>query len=74
MEKIDGGATTPVVYTYSEYKSIAFVEGKGCSLFAVNKILSAREWLPLMGITLPFTMIPSEFLALIKRGYQSKKP
>jgi len=40
----------------------------------VNKILSAREWLPLMGITLPSTMIPGEFLALIKRGYQSKKP
>jgi hypothetical protein len=74
MEKIDGEATTPEEYTYSEYKSIAFVEGKGCPLFAVNKILSTREWLPLMGITLPFTMIPSEFLALIKRGYQSKKP
>ena len=55
-------------YTYSEDKSIAFVEGKRCPLFAVNKILSAREWLPLMGITLPSTMIPSEFLALIKKG------
>ena len=62
------------VYTYSEDKSIAFVEGKRCPSFAVNKSLSAREWLPLMGITLPSTMISGEFLALIKKGYQSKKP
>jgi len=68
MKKINGEATTSEVYTYSEDKSIAFVEGKRYPLFAVNKILSAREWLPLMGITLPSTMIPSEFLALIKRG------
>jgi hypothetical protein len=66
MEKIDGGAATPEVYTYSE--SIASAGGKGCPVFAVNKILSPREWLPLMGITLPSTMIPGEFLALIKRG------
>ena len=55
-------------YTYSEDKSIAFVEGKRCPSFAVNKGLSAREWLPLMGITLPSTMISGEFLALIKKG------
>ncbi|RZB28699.1 MAG: hypothetical protein AEth_01959 [Candidatus Argoarchaeum ethanivorans] len=60
------GGTTPEIYIPLEYKNITFVEDKECQLFAVNKILSTREWLPLIGITLPFTLIPSEFIALIK--------
>lgn len=68
MNEEDGGGTTPEIYTPLGYKNISFVEDKGCLLFAVNKILSTREWLPLMGITLPFTLIPGEFIALIKEG------
>lgn len=75
MEEDGWGITvTPEIYTLSEYKSIGFVEDKSCPVFAATRILSTREWLPLMGITLPFTMIPSEFFALIKGGYQLKKP
>ena len=68
VNKEDGWGTTPEIYTPYEYKNITFVGDKECQLFAANKILSAREWLPLMGITLPFTLIPSEFIALIKEG------
>ncbi|MCW3133966.1 MAG: hypothetical protein N2V78_06540 [Methanophagales archaeon] len=56
------------IYIPLEYKNVTFVEVKECQLFAVNKILSTREWLPLMGITLPFTLIPGEFISLIKEG------
>jgi len=47
MKKINGEATTSEVYTYSEDKSIAFVEGKRYPLFAVNKIWSCPYFIDL---------------------------
>jgi len=47
-----GRGTTPEIHISAE--NIAFVEDKGCQ--AVAKILSIREWLPLMGATLPSTL------------------
>lgn len=55
-ENGDGRGTTPEIHISAENKNIAFVEDKECQLFAVNKILSIREWLPLMGATLPSTL------------------
>ncbi len=62
----EGWGITPVIYPANGYKSIAFVENKEPSLFLVNKVLSVREWLPWMGITIPFTLIPGNIIAPIK--------
>jgi hypothetical protein len=63
MFEADGRSfTTPEAYTPSGHISIA--ENK--PIFAVNKVLSAREWLPLTGITLPFSLIPGNIIVLIK--------
>ena len=56
--------TAPEIHAPSWHKRIA--ENK--PIFAVNKILSAREWLPLMGITVPFNLIPGNIIALIKEN------
>ena len=53
-ENGDGRGTTPEIHISAENKNIAFVEDTECQ--AVNKILSIREWLPLMGATLPSTL------------------
>ena len=55
-ENRDGRGTTPEIHISAENKNIAFVEDKECQLFTVDKILSIREWLPLMGATLPSTL------------------
>ena len=55
-ENGDGWGTTPEIHISAENKNIAFVEDTECQLFAVNKPLSIREWLPLMGATLPSTL------------------
>src|SRR5574340_165200 len=57
---------TPLTYPTNGYKNIAFVEIREPSLFLVNNVLSMREWLPLMGITLPLTLIPGDIIAPIK--------
>src|SRR5574341_307028 len=62
----EGWGITPLTYPTSGYKNIAFVETKEPSLFLVNNVLSTREWLPLMGITLPLTLIPGDIIAPIK--------
>jgi hypothetical protein len=62
----EGWGITPQIYPTNEYKSIAFVETKEPPLFLVNKVLSVREWLPLMGITIPLTLIPGNIVAPIK--------
>ncbi len=62
----EGWGITPLIYPSNGYKSIAFVETKEPPLFLVNKILSVREWLPLMGITIPLTLIPGNIVAPIK--------
>ena len=54
-ENRDGRGTTPEIHISAENKNIAFVEDKECQLFTVE-ILSIREWLPLMGATLPSTL------------------
>lgn len=64
--KEEGWGITPPIYPTNGYKSIAFVETKEPPLFLVNKILSVREWLPLMGITIPLTLIPGNIVAPIK--------
>ncbi len=47
-------------------KIITFVEQKKYDLFQVKKALSMREWLPLMGITIPPTLILHNIIAVIK--------
>lgn len=64
--KEEGWGITPLIYPANGYKSIAFVETKESPLFLVNKVLSVREWLPLMGITVPLTLIPGNIVAPIK--------
>lgn len=64
--KEEGWGITPMIYPANGYKNIAFVENKEPALFLVNKILSVREWLPLMGITIPLTIIPGNIIAPIK--------
>ena len=65
MFEADGRSfTTPEAYAPSGHINIA--ENK--PIFAVNKVLSTREWLPLTGITLPFSLIPGNIIALIKEN------
>ena len=65
-EKGWGIFETPLLYPANGYKNIAFVENKETPLFLVNNVLSAREGLPLMGITLPLTLISGNIIAPIK--------
>ncbi len=62
----EGWGYTPLTYPINGYKDIAFVETKEPPLFLVNNVLSVSEWLPLMGITLPLTLIPGNIIAKIK--------
>jgi len=63
MIEADGRSfTTPGAYAPPGHINIA--ENK--PIFAVNKVLSVREWLPLTGNTLPFSLIPGNIIALIK--------
>ena len=65
MFEVNGRSfTTPEAHTPSGHINIA--ENK--PIFAVNKILLAREWLPLTGNTLPFSLIPGDIIALIKEN------
>ena len=66
MTQEEGWGRTPEIYHFAEYKSITFVEPKEYQLFQVKKPLSVREWLPLMGITIPVTLIPGNIIAAIK--------
>jgi len=66
MTTEEGWGTTPEIYHLAEYKSITFVETKEHPLFCVKKPLSVMEWLPLMGITIPATLIPGNIIAVIK--------
>ena len=72
MTTDEGWGRTPEIYHLAEYKSITFIEPKKCQLFQVKKPLSVREWLPLMGITLPATLIPGNIIAPIKKTYRLK--
>ena len=63
MFEADGRSfTTPEAYAPPGHINIS--ENK--PIFAVNKVLSVREWLPLTGNTLPFSLIPGNIIALIK--------
>lgn len=65
MFEADGWSfTTPRVHTSSGHINIAENE----PIFAVNKVLSVREWSPLTGSTLPFSLIPGSIIALIKEN------
>ena len=65
MIEADGRSfTTPEAYAPPGHINIA--ENK--PIFAVNKVLSVREWLPLTGNTLPFSLIPGNIIALIKEN------
>ena len=65
MFEADGRSfTTPEAHAPSGHINIA--ENK--PIFAVNKIISTREWLPLTGITMPFSLIPGNIIALIKES------
>jgi hypothetical protein len=66
MRTEEGWGRTPEIYHLAEYKSITFVESKKHQLFQVKKPLSVREWLPLMGITIPATLIPGNIIAPIR--------
>jgi hypothetical protein len=72
MTTEEGWGRTPEIYHLTEYKSITFVEPKEFQLFQVKKPLSAREWLPLMGITIPATLIPGNIIAIIKEELSIK--
>ena len=62
MFKADGRSfTTPEAYAPPGHIIIA--ENK--PIFAVNKVLSVREWLPLTGNALPFSLTPGNIIALI---------
>jgi len=63
MIEADGRSfTTPEVHAPSGHISV--VGNK--LIFAVNKVLSTREWLPLAGNSVPFSLIPGNIIALIK--------
>ena len=63
MFEADGRSfTTPEVHAPSGHISV--VGNK--LIFAVNKVLSTREWLPLSGNSVPFSLIPGNIIALIK--------
>ena len=65
MIEADGRSfTTPEVHTASGHINIS--ENK--PIFAVNKVLSTREWSPLTGNTLPFSLVPGNIIALIKEN------
>jgi hypothetical protein len=72
MTTVEGSGRTPEIYHLAEYESITFVEPKKTHLFQVKKPLSAREWLPLMGITIPATLIPGNIIAAIKEDISIK--
>ena len=72
MTTEEGWGRTPEIYHIAEYKSITFVEPKEHPLFQVNKPLSIREWLPLVGITIPATLIPGNIIAPIKEELSIK--
>jgi len=72
MTTEEGWGRTPEIYHLAEYKSITFVESKKYKLFQVKKPLSVREWLPLMGISLPATLIPGNIIAPIKEDLSIK--
>ena len=72
MTQEEGWGRTPEIYHLAEYKSITFVEPKEIPLFQVKKPLSVREWLPLMGITIPATLIPGNIIAAIKEDLSIK--
>ncbi len=72
MNTEKGWGTTPATYLLAEYKSITSVETKESPLFQVRKPLSVREWLPLMGITIPATLIPGNIIAFIKEELSVK--
>lgn len=72
MNPEEGWGTTPEIYHCEEYKSITSVEPKEYQLFQVRKPLSVREWLPLMGITIPATLIPGNIIAPIKEELSVK--
>ncbi|MDL5502491.1 MAG: hypothetical protein QSU88_04670, partial [Candidatus Methanoperedens sp.] len=66
MSTEEGWDRIPEIYRLAEYKSISSIESKEYQLFQVRKLLSVREWLPLMGITLPAMLIPGNLIAAIK--------
>ena len=72
MNTEEGWGRTPEIYNLAEYKSITFIEPKEYQLFRVKKPLSVREWLPLMGITIPTTLIPRNIIAFIKEELSVK--
>ena len=72
MTTDEGWGRTPEIYHLAEYKSITFIEPKKYQLFQVKKPLSVREWLPLMGITIPATLIPGNIIAPIKEELSIK--
>ncbi len=65
MNTTEGWGSTPEIYYLEEYKNITLVEAKEYPLFWVKKPLSVREWLPLMGITIPASLIPGNIIAPI---------
>ncbi|NJD77951.1 MAG: hypothetical protein FIB08_12805, partial [Candidatus Methanoperedens sp.] len=72
MTTEEGWGRTPEIYHLAEYKRITFVEPEKYQLFQVKKPLSLREWLPLMGITIPATLIPRNIIAAIKQELSIK--
>ncbi|MBZ0176818.1 MAG: hypothetical protein OIN84_21445 [Candidatus Methanoperedens sp.] len=72
MRTNEGWGRTPEIYNLAEYKRITLVETKNYPLFRVKKPLSLREWLPLMGITIPATLIPGNIIAAIKEDLSIK--
>jgi len=66
ITKEEGWGITPKIHTSFEYKNVAFGEDNRLPLFQVKKPLSVREWLPLMDITIPATLIPGNIIAPIK--------
>jgi len=61
----EGMGKIPQVHTPLDYKNVTFVGVKEPPFFQIKKPLSAREWLPLMGITIPVTLIPENIIAPI---------
>jgi hypothetical protein len=70
MNNEEGWGSAPEIYHLAEYKSL--VETKEYPLFRVKRPLSVREWLPLMGITIPATLIPGNIIAPIKEELSVK--
>ena len=72
MTTEEGWGRTPEIYHLAEYKSITFIEPKEPPVFQVKKPLSIREWLPLVGIRIPATLIPGNIIAPIKEDLSIK--